>query len=202
MTNLPRLLIATGNPGKAAEFTLLLEGSGWQPVTSGRSRARPRRHRRDGALLPRERRHQGGASLRGVRAALRSAMIPGWRSTRSRGGRACSRLATADRARPGPPGATRCCWTSCGACRRAGAARASERSSPSRCRVAACGCARAPSRAASPRRPRGAAGFGYDPLFELPDGRTMAELGEEKHDFSHRARAVRALFPLLQRLSA
>ena len=33
MTNLPRLLIATGNPGKAAEFALLLAGSGWQPVT-------------------------------------------------------------------------------------------------------------------------------------------------------------------------
>ena len=49
--------------------------------------------------------------------------------------------------------------------------------------------------------PRGAEGFGYDPLFELPDGRTMAELGEGKHDFSHRARAVRALFPLLRELS-
>ena len=50
--------------------------------------------------------------------------------------------------------------------------------------------------------PRGVEGFGYDPLFELPDGRTMAELGEEKHDYSHRARAVRALLPLLRRLSS
>jgi XTP/dITP diphosphohydrolase len=43
--------------------------------------------------------------------------------------------------------------------------------------------------------PRGANGFGYDPLFEVEDtGRTMAELTEdEKNAVSHRARAVRAL---------
>ena len=27
---------------------------------------------------------------------------------------------------------------------------------------------------------RGASGFGYDPVFELPDGRTLAEVGEAK----------------------
>lgn len=42
--------------------------------------------------------------------------------------------------------------------------------------------------------PRGTGGFGYDPVFELPDGRTLAELtGEEKGEFSHRARAVKLL---------
>lgn len=43
--------------------------------------------------------------------------------------------------------------------------------------------------------PRGNAGFGYDPVFELPDrSRTLAELSAaEKHAVSHRARAVRAL---------
>jgi XTP/dITP diphosphohydrolase len=43
--------------------------------------------------------------------------------------------------------------------------------------------------------PRGANGFGYDPLFEVEDsGRTMAELSDaEKNAISHRARAVRAL---------
>ena len=42
---------------------------------------------------------------------------------------------------------------------------------------------------------RGTAGFGYDPVF-LPDGadRTFGEMGaEEKHRWSHRAAAVRAL---------
>ncbi len=43
--------------------------------------------------------------------------------------------------------------------------------------------------------PRGASGFGYDPLFLLPGlGRTMAELtAPEKNTLSHRARALAAL---------
>jgi XTP/dITP diphosphohydrolase len=41
---------------------------------------------------------------------------------------------------------------------------------------------------------RGTRGFGYDPVFALPDGRTLAELETaEKNAISHRARAVRAL---------
>jgi len=42
--------------------------------------------------------------------------------------------------------------------------------------------------------PRGSDGFGYDPVFELPDGRTYAEMPvAEKNAVSHRARAVNAL---------
>ena len=48
--------------------------------------------------------------------------------------------------------------------------------------------------------PRGASGFGYDPVFELPDGRTVAELGAEKQEISHRAQAVRAMISVLQEL--
>jgi len=44
--------------------------------------------------------------------------------------------------------------------------------------------------------PRGAGGFGYDPLFVADEagGRTLAELGDaDKHAISHRGRALRAL---------
>jgi len=46
---------------------------------------------------------------------------------------------------------------------------------------------------------RGDQGFGYDPLFFLPEyGRTLAELGSEiKNKLSHRARAVQDLWPVL-----
>lgn len=42
--------------------------------------------------------------------------------------------------------------------------------------------------------PRGDGGFGYDPLFELDDGRTSAELAaDEKNRLSHRGRALAEL---------
>lgn len=51
--------------------------------------------------------------------------------------------------------------------------------------------------------PRGAGGFGYDPIF-VPDehpGRTMAELDPAEKDLiSHRGKAFRALLPALERL--
>lgn len=41
---------------------------------------------------------------------------------------------------------------------------------------------------------RGEWGFGYDALFELPDGRTFGEIPfEEKHDLSHRYHALQAM---------
>ena len=51
---------------------------------------------------------------------------------------------------------------------------------------------------------RGAAGFGYDPLFEIPEyGLTFAELGDEvKSVLSHRARANRIFVPKLLSLVA
>ena len=46
---------------------------------------------------------------------------------------------------------------------------------------------------------RGANGFGYDPIFQLPGGQTMAELSSEmKNRLSHRALAVHRVLPQLK----
>jgi len=53
------------------------------------------------------------------------------------------------------------------------------------------------------RTPRGSEGFGYDPIFSLPErGKTVGELTvAEKNSISHRARAAAAVQPLLARLA-
>jgi XTP/dITP diphosphohydrolase len=51
--------------------------------------------------------------------------------------------------------------------------------------------------------PRGANGFGYDPIFKVKDkeGRTMAELSnEEKDEVSHRGNAARSIRPIIMKL--
>ena len=52
------------------------------------------------------------------------------------------------------------------------------------------------------RAPRGAGGFGYDPLFLVPDlGQTTAELpAHEKHGISHRGKALRRLAAMMDRV--
>lgn len=49
---------------------------------------------------------------------------------------------------------------------------------------------------------RGSNGFGYDPIFLLPElGLTMAELSrDQKNQLSHRARAVKAALPLINKI--
>lgn len=44
---------------------------------------------------------------------------------------------------------------------------------------------------------RGDKGFGFDPIFEY-NGRTFAEMGEEKNEVSHRRKALEALFSYLK----
>ena len=50
--------------------------------------------------------------------------------------------------------------------------------------------------------PRGTGGFGYDPLFLVPEyGQTFGELPPEvKQRMSHRANALRQLRPVIERL--
>ncbi len=43
---------------------------------------------------------------------------------------------------------------------------------------------------------RGDKGFGFDPIFEY-DGRTFAEMGDEKNEVSHRRKALEKLFKYL-----
>ena len=51
-------------------------------------------------------------------------------------------------------------------------------------------------------KPTGTGGFGYDPIFYVPQlGKTVAQLGEEeKNAISHRGNALRKLRPLLDQL--
>jgi XTP/dITP diphosphohydrolase len=51
--------------------------------------------------------------------------------------------------------------------------------------------------------PRGSNGFGYDPLFVVPElGCTFAELSsEEKNRISHRSRAIQGMLEILERVS-
>lgn len=52
------------------------------------------------------------------------------------------------------------------------------------------------------RAKRGKNGFGYDPVFLLPDGRMMAELDQtEKNLISHRGAAYRLVMPQLRALA-
>ena len=47
---------------------------------------------------------------------------------------------------------------------------------------------------------RGTGGFGYDAIFQFPDGRTMAQLSPaEKNAVSHRGHALREILPMLRR---
>ncbi|MGV3625483.1 MAG: non-canonical purine NTP pyrophosphatase, partial [Archangium sp.] len=46
---------------------------------------------------------------------------------------------------------------------------------------------------------KGNGGFGYDPVFMLPGGKSMAELTkEEKSAISHRGNAFRELLPTIR----
>ena len=49
--------------------------------------------------------------------------------------------------------------------------------------------------------PKGDNGFGYDPIFLIPDGRSFAELGSYKNEISHRAKALFAIRSVLEKFN-
>ncbi len=46
--------------------------------------------------------------------------------------------------------------------------------------------------------PLGDDGFGYDPIFLIPDGRSMAQIGDLKNTISHRGKAIAALMTAIR----
>ena len=198
---MPRLLIATTNAGKAREIGALLAGTGWECVSTREAGVRSI------DVIETGRSYLENAVLKAVTYAAAANMptladdsglevdaldgAPGVVSARFGGpsvGSDAERTALLLRRLEGVPPARR------GARFRAVVALAlpggqvfvREGVLPGRIALA----------------PRGASGFGYDPVLELADGRTVAELGEEKQAISHRAQAVRAMIEVLNSLGA
>lgn len=198
---MPRLLIATTNAGKAREIGALLSGTGWECVSTREAGVRSI------DVIETGRSYLENAVLKAVTYAATSGMptladdsglevdaldgAPGVVSARFGGpsvGSDAERTALLLRRLDGVPAARR------GARFRAVVALAV----PGGQVYVREGVL--PGRIAS--APRGASGFGYDPVLELADGRTVAELGEEKQAISHRAQAVRAMIEVLNSLGA
>ena len=195
----PRLVLATGNAGKAAEFRALLAGSGWRLLTPAEAGAG------SAGVIETGRSYLENAVAKAVRHAAVSGLPaladdsglevdalggrPGVLSARYGGPSAgpaernARLLAELEGAPPARRGARFRAVLALALPR--GATYAREATAEGRIAAA----------------PRGAEGFGYDPIFELPGGRTMAELGEEKHAVSHRGLAARAILEVLRELA-
>lgn len=196
---MPRLLLATNNPGKGAEYRALLAGCGWEPVT-------PWEIGLELAVEEAGQDYRQNAKIKAAKFAQASGLV----ALADDSGLEVDALG----GRPGPLSA-----------RYAGADRTDEervaallvelegvaeerRSARFRCAIAlawpegkvelfegtvegfiAC-------------EARGESGFGYDPVFLLPGrGRTLAELPpEEKNAVSHRGEAARKVRPVLEGL--
>jgi XTP/dITP diphosphohydrolase len=191
-----KLVVATGNRGKLVEFEELLAGLGLEVLALGDVGLEPPEE--TGATFAEN------AALKATFAARRSGL---WALADDSG------LCVA--ALGGRPGLHSARYASDDEERRAKLLRAisgaSDRGAYFFCAAALCGPGGAPLHAADGRvdgdialAPRGANGFGYDPIFlprETP-GRTLAELpAAEKNRLSHRGRAVAKLRPLLERLA-
>ncbi len=197
-----RLLLATGNPGKIRELTALIDAALWEVVTPAQAGVADLRVEESGATYGENaaRKARAYADAAGLVALADDSGLevdalggaPGVHSARYAGVDSTDRdnRARLLRALAGVPAEQR---------------RARFRA------VVAIAVPGAPAVAFAEgavegfiaEDERGKGGFGYDPLFVLPDGRRMAEISpDEKNRLSHRARAVRAAAPILQDLAA
>ena len=196
----PQLLLATNNPGKLAEYDILLEGCGWEVVTPGDL----------GIELDAEETgetYEANATIKARRGAQASGLVtladdsgleieamagePGVHSARFLGEEASygERFAEIDRRLSDVPRA--------------------QRRARFRCVIAVADPGTSAVRTAEgevfgliAEAPRGEGGFGYDPIFWVPQhSATMAELPEhQKNIISHRARAVAGARQILKEL--
>lgn len=187
---MPQLLIATNNPGKAAELRVLLDGCGWETVTPQEL----------GIALEVEETaetYHDNARLKAVAGMQASGLVtvaddsglevqalggePGVHSARflGEGATFAERFAEIERRLAGLPLEQRTCRFV------AVVAVADPRTGEVR-------FAEGEVRGLVASQPRGAGGFGYDPIFWSPEqSATFGELPEhEKAIISHRARAV------------
>ncbi len=194
------LVLASNNAAKAAELRGLLDGSGWRLLTAGEANVRPP------SVIEGGRSYLENATLKAVglaRSARLAALAddsgievdalggePGPLSARYGGPRIVD-----DRGRwqyllkqlGGVPRARRTARFRCVLVLALPSGLKFSREGVVEGRIA--------------EAPRGEGGFGYDPIFELPDGRTMAEVGAEKQQISHRAQAMRAMMEVLETLA-
>ena len=196
---MPRLLIATNNPGKATELRALLKGSGWDIVT-------PRDIGLELEVSESGRDYAENAKIKAAGFAKASGLValaddsglevdalggePGHLSARYAGPGADDTQRYArllERLRGVPP---------------------EKRSARFRCLIAVARPTgetelfEGECRGVVAEAPRGETGFGYDPIFYLPErGRTLAELPlSEKNAVSHRGAAARKARPFLEEL--
>jgi len=197
---LPRLLIATNNAGKLAEYEVLLVGCGWELVSPAELGIRLSVEE-DGVDYAENARMKAEAFARaaglltladdsglevdalGGRPGLLSARYAGPSQTDEEG----IELVLA-KLRDVPP---------------------ERRGARFRCVIALAGSkgdvrfVEGECPGVITNEPRGSNGFGYDPIFYLPElGRTMAELTpEEKNAISHRAQAGKKACALLKEMT-
>ena len=197
---MPRLLLATNNPGKLAEYRVLLEGCGWEIVTPAGLGLQPP-NEETGATYDENARMKAlhGAEASGLVAladdsgleilALEGELGP--KSARFLGEQAGYRERFDEilRRLKGLPKEKR--WANF----RCVIAIAQPGSQEVR-------FARGDVAGFIAEEPRGEGGFGYDPIFWLPQhSATMAELPEhQKNIISHRARAVAPARQILKEL--